>query len=131
MNKQRRKEIVERITKSSETLKKLIAPVQQRGSWASRKEAEEIYDFTIMTIRDLAQIKREINQDMKDIRLSFDAKSSQKGGLFKAPVTRRDLDVQKRTALQPYEQLLTMVDSMITSLEKVKLGAKQGIDALK
>jgi hypothetical protein len=129
MNKERRKEHQEYISRASETFGKLMAPIQQRGAWASRDEAEQICNFAMTTIRELQQIKRETNQEMKDIRLSFDARSPQKGGLFKAAVTRRDLDLQKRKALQPYEQLLTGLDSMITSLEGAKVGAKQGMDA--
>jgi len=131
MNEQRKRTHIEYINKASETSKRLLAPIQQRGAWGSREEAEEIYNFAITTIRDLQQIKREINQEMKNVRLSFDAKSPRKGGLFKAPVTRRDLDIQKRKTLQPYEELLTTVDSMITSLEGAKTGAKQGMDAFR
>jgi hypothetical protein len=129
MDAARKKELLEYIDRASETLNRLVGPVNQRGGWESKEEAEQIYSFAVRTIRDLEQIKREINQSMKDIRLSFDAQSPQKKRLFRAPVTRRDLEIQKRKALQPYEQAKTGIDSMLTSLEGIKTGAKQAIDA--
>lgn len=129
MDKETQKEFLEFIKKSSETLQGLIAPVQQRGGWESRDEAKQIYEFAAIIAPRLKQMKREVKQAMSDIRLSFDAQSPRKGGLFRTPVTRRDLDIQKRKALQPYQHILTGIDGMLTSLDGIKAGAKQAIDA--
>lgn len=130
MDEKRLREMGEFGNRVAETARELVGPMIERKAWASWSEADQIYEFTATAIHQLKQYKRELNQEIRDIGLSFDARSPSKGGLFRAPVTRKQLDVQKRQKQQPFRDLLANLDSILSYFELLRTEAKKAMKAL-
>ena len=87
--------------------------------------------------KELRQIKREINEDMKNIRTYYKQQSANvqpsgfgsfgqlvgKGGYARNEVAkkRRSIKQKQQTVLQPYENIKRTIDNVILQLDRAKL----------
>ena len=91
--------------------------------------------------KELRQIKREINQDMKTIRADYKQQSANAQpsflGVFvggkgyaknQVAKQRREIKQKREAALQPYEKIKLKIDSLILYLDRAKLAFTEYID---
>ena len=139
------------VTEASEYMERVAGVLGGDGSLhlelsiSSVDEAKLAHKRMVQQQKQLRQIKKEINQDMKNIRAAYkeasdnvqpSASSSIFGGLFgkkgyaKGNVAqqRRDLRQRRDGTLEPYNQAKLTIDDLLIQMDGAKLSIKNYID---